>query len=186
VKQGRTKMNNSQGFGRISRFLHWFMAVWMLGMLAIGFYMVDLPPGPVKFETLYPLHKISGFVFLWVVIFRLIWRLTHPVPPSPRLHPIHRFFAKASIPVLYAVMFILPLSGFVMSDTSGHPIAFGSLGTLPALLPANKQLARWAWEIHGYVAYAILFILTMHILAALYHHFGLKDTVLRRMIKGGT
>jgi cytochrome b561 len=184
MKQERTKMNNPQGYGRMSRLLHWLMAAWMIGLLTMGFYMVNLPSGPLRFETLYPIHKISGFFFLFFVIFRLAWRLTHPASPLPRL-PIHRFFAKASVPVLYAVMFIMPLSGFVMSHASGHPIAFGRFGTLPALLPQSPQLASWALEVHHMVPYAILFILGMHVLAAFYHHFGLKDTVLRRMIKGG-
>ncbi|MEI8295283.1 MAG: cytochrome b [Alphaproteobacteria bacterium] len=179
-------IDKPQGYSKCARFLHWLMAVWMIVMLAVGFYMVDLPSGPLRFGTFYPIHKISGFFFLFFVIFRLFWRSTHPAPPLPKMHPIHRFFAKASIPVLYAIMFIMPISGFVMSHASGHPIAFGSFGTLPAMLPQNPQLANWASEIHRILPFAIIFILAMHILAALYHHFILKDTVLRRMIRGGT
>jgi len=186
MTQERTNTNNPHGFGRMSRFLHWLMAVWMLVLLAVGFYMVSLPAGPFRFQTLYPIHKIAGFFFLWFVLFRAIWRLTHAVPPLPQLHPLHLFLTKASVPVLYAGMFIMPISGFVASHASGYPISFGRLGTLPTLLPLDPQLAQWALKVHQVLPYAILFLLTGHILAAFYHHFVLKDNVLRRMLKGGS
>lgn len=186
MQQIYRETSTSQGFGRMARFLHWFMAVWMIVILAAGFYMVDLPPGPLRYEALYPIHKISGFFFLFFVIFRLAWRTKHPAPPLPHLHPVHRFFSKASIPVLYAIMFIMPISGFVMSHASGHPIAFGRLGTLPAMLPQDSQLAGWSSQIHHKLSWAVLAILAMHILAAIYHHFVIKDNVLRRMLKGSS
>lgn len=148
MKQERTHTNNSEGFGRVSRFLHWFMAIWMLVLLAVGFYMVNLPAGPFRFQTLYPIHKAAGFFFLWFVIFRLVWRLTHAVPPYPQLHRLHLFLTKASVPVLYAIMLMMPVSGFVASYAGGYPISFGPLGTLPTVLPQDPQLAEWASQVH--------------------------------------
>lgn len=182
MKQGPTWLNTSENFGRISRFLHWLMALWMVGLLVVGLWMVKLPAGPFKFEVIYPTHKMFGVLFLGFVAIRLAWRWANVVPEIPKTNMVWRFFANASVPMLYLGMMIMPISGFIMSDAGGHPVSIWGYGQLPHLLEKNEVLSKFAKQIHDSTAWIMIGILCAHVLAALIHHFIFKDQVLRRMI----
>jgi cytochrome b len=66
-------------YTRTAKTLHWLMAVLILGLLALGFYMQDLPLSPQKLQ-LYSWHKWAGVTVFLLVLFRLAWRVTHQPP----------------------------------------------------------------------------------------------------------
>ena len=168
----------------VSRLLHWVIALLILGLLAVGLYMADMDFSPFSVK-LYGLHKATGIAVLALVIFRVIWRLKHTPPPLPESLPERdKRLAGVAHLALYILMFVMPISGWAMSSSYGFPVSFFGLFTLPNISPADKELAHTFHEIHEVAAYALMGIIALHILAALYHGVVRKDGVLQRMLWG--
>lgn len=174
--------NTPDSFGTVAKTFHWLIAIGIVTMLVVGFVMVDMEDSPSKF-VIFGIHKATGAVLLALIILRLAWRLVNPVPQLPRsLHPIHHRLAKLSPFALYTLLFLMPLSGFTLSETAGYPIDVYGLFTLPMILPKNPEVSKTAVIIHKYGAFAFIGILALHVSAAFYHHFILKTNVLNRML----
>lgn len=171
--------NTSTSWGIISRLLHWGMAVVIIGVLYVGLTMVDMVASPEKFE-LYALHKSFGVLILGLVMFRLAWRYTNVVP----ILPTQDLASRLSAPVFYLAMLLMPISGIAMSQAGGHPVSFFGWFTLPILITKNLEFGKLAKQIHGYTGKILIGLICLHIVAALYHHFILKNNLLRRMSKG--
>ena len=79
-------------------------------------------------------------------------------------------------------MILMPLAGYTTSAAGGHDLPWFGLFQWPDLLPLDKPLEKAAAEIHEYGAYCLYAILSLHVLAALWHHLFLRDGVMRRML----
>lgn len=174
--------NSHDHWGIISRILHWAMAFIVIGMLGSGLYMADLPNIPFKF-LLINIHKATGVVVLGLLVFRLLWRLSQPVPKLLRLPQPHQFLAKISVPVLYLVLFAMPLSGIIMSQSFGYPVNAYGLFTLPGIVGKSPEVGKFAAAIHQIAGWILIGLICIHILAAFYHQFCRKDYLLTRMWK---
>lgn len=173
--------NTTEVFGLVAKLFHWGVGLGLIGMLIVGFYMASLDPSSEK-SQLIGLHKSTGALLLVLIIFRLAWRHNNLNPKLPNtLHPIHHFMARLSVPVLYLCMFLMPLSGYVMSVAAGYPVGFYGLFNLPMLVPKSEILSKLAFQTHVMTAYFFVGILVVHVMASLYHHYVLKDNVMRRM-----
>jgi len=162
-----------------TKLVHWISALVILSLLVVGFVMEDLEK-PLKFQV-YDLHKSFGVLALILILIRIPVRLKNPVPPiegTPRGDVIK---AKAVQGLLYLTMLMMPISGILMSQSAGYPVAFFGL-ELPTLVAESESLNDIAHEIHEYAAFAMIALLFAHIGAALFHHFKLKDDVLKRML----
>jgi len=174
--------NTPNSFGTIAKTFHWIIALGILGMLIVGFIMVDREASPAKM-MMYGLHKSTGAVILLLVTLRLGWRLLNPIPQLPStLKPWHHWIARLSPVALYILMVTMPLSGFVMSDAAGHPVTLYNIYTLPSIFSQDLELSKAARSVHVYTAYMFVAILVLHVSAALYHHYILKTNILRRML----
>jgi cytochrome b561/polyisoprenoid-binding protein YceI len=173
--------------------LHWFMAAAVFFQLALGWRMEDLPKGPAVF-ALFQLHKSIGFILLALVVLRLAWRLAHRPPALPEAMPVWEKKAAGLAHVaLYALLFGLPLTGWVLVSTSRISIPTLLFGVLPwPHLPWLAELsptARAVWHdaaagAHGLLAVLMLAMLVMHVGAVLKHQLLVKDTVLGHMAPG--
>ena len=170
--------------------LHWLIALAFLSMLAIGFVMEDLPlTDPWKFP-LFQFHKSLGFTILALVAVRILWRLTHTPPALPDDMPAwEKWSAEATHWVLYAILFAMPLSGWIIVSHSAYniPTLYFGLFEIPHLSGADlgyskKQIEQAAHLFHEVLAFSACGLIALHAGAALRHHFVLKDTVLRRML----
>lgn len=168
-------------YTRTAKFLHWLLALLIIGMLCMGLYMGSLGFTPLKFQ-LYQLHKSIGITILMLVAFRLLWRFTNPAPMLPAHMPVwQKFAAHSTHTLLYILMFAMPVSGYVMSDAAGyHPTWFGL--PVPILTGPNPGLAESLALFHEYASYAIWALLAAHVGAALFHHVIVKDNTLRKML----
>ena len=157
----------------------------MLGIVAqftLATLFDDLPAGPRKL-TLLSRHKSIGITILILVALRLLWRWANPTPGLPgTLKPWERTLAKVTHVLLYVLLFLVPLSGWLMSSARGFPVSWFGMFQLPDLVPKNKALYDALVATHGTLAWALGLTATLHLLAALKHHFVLKDDVLRRML----
>ena len=164
-----------------ARFLHWLMAPLLLGMLAMGFYVSDLPFSPQRLQ-LVAWHKWAGVSVFVLVLLRLAWRFTHAPPPLPRTSST--FVRRASAlahGLLYGLMVCMPVSGWLMSSAKGVPTVWFGVLRLPDLLSRDKALGDALHDVHESLALALCALVLLHVAAALKHHFIDRDGLLRRM-----
>ncbi len=165
----------------IAKSLHWLMAVLILGLLALGIYMSDLPLSPQKLEF-YSWHKWAGVTVFVLVWLRLAWRVTHRPPALPEtLAAPMRLAAHAGHALLYLLMVAIPLSGWLMSSAKGFQTVWFGVLPIPDLLGRDKALGDLLQQAHQALNLLLMLTLAGHLGAALWHHFVLKDDTLRRM-----
>jgi cytochrome b561 len=166
----------------IAKGLHWLMAALLLGLLALGLYMTDLLLSPEKL-LLYSWHKwlgVSAFLLLWC---RLLWRLTHRAPAAPEgVSAGMARLATLGHLALYALMLLIPLSGWLMSSAKGVPTVWFGLWPIPDLLPRDRALGDALQLVHRALNYLLMATIAGHVAAALWHHTVRKDDTLRRML----
>ncbi|CCV09940.1 cytochrome b [Mesorhizobium sp. STM 4661] len=177
--------NSTTRYGWAAIVLHWLIALIFIGQFGLGFVMVRLTSQRTAFELI-QLHKSLGFLLLGLVILRIAWRLGNAVPAPPRsVGPFERRTAPLAHFALYAFQLALPLSGWALVSVSmlEIPSMPFNLFVMPNLPLAESDAAESFWAAaHWYLAYAGIALVALHALAALRHHFWLKDTVLKRMI----
>jgi cytochrome b561 len=116
------------------------------------------------------------------VLIRLVWRLTHRPPPEVPMPNWQLRTARATHYLLYALMIVTPLCGWLYSSASGYPVVYLKLWQLPDLVHKNSALAKVLVQIHGFLAWSIFWIVLLHVAAALKHHLVDRDDTLRRML----
>ena len=174
-------MKPADSYTPAAKSLHWLMAIMILGMLTLGLYMHELPFSPEKLQ-LYSWHKWFGVTLFLLVWLRLAWRLWHPAPKLPAtLSPLMRGAAHAGHAALYILMIAIPLSGWLMSSAQGFQTVWFGLIPIPDLIGRDRMLADALVLVHKTLNLALMLLLAVHVLAALWHHFILKDDTLRRM-----
>ena len=177
-------MNPSQAYGQLARAFHWTIAGLLLLQIPLAFYMVDQPLGPDKFSN-YATHKSLGLLLFTATALRLAWRLTHPAPPLP--HGIARWqrvVARVTQVLLYALMFLMPLTGLLRSQAANFPVSFFGLFTVPTFVGVNEEFSKGMSAAHERQGSVLLVLISAHALAALHHHFFRRDDVLRSMLPG--
>lgn len=156
--------------------LHWIIA---LGVLT-NFAVVLIPGFPVGM----PGHKAIGITVLFLTIARIVWRVLHRAPPLPAGTPgWEKGLAHATHGLLYLLMILLPLSGWIMVSGSAkrRPLEWFGAFDIP-YLPASVEAGQGAHNAHGLLGWIMLALVVLHIAAALRHHFIQRDAVLARMI----
>lgn len=183
-------------YSRIARHFHWGAAFLIFLQLPIGFYMkyrrTEMPSLNEAGETVlgvfddttkffYSSHKFIGLFLLFLVLLRLIYRLTKGVPqPDPTVPPV---MIKASYFVhwaIYILLIFVPIGGYIAISYGRYLDVFGF--TLPAITSKDTKFADDLFEFHGLAATILLTLVGIHIVAALYHRFIRGDRVLERML----
>lgn len=168
-----------QRYDRVARALHWMAAVLIMANLASGFAKDALD----GIWNVVPLHKSIGLTVLVLGTARLAWRLGHPAPPLPAGTPAwQRKLAGAVHASFYALIIVLPLTGWIMSSASKFPLAWFGLFAWPKFA-VTKDSAIYAVgrEAHEVLGFAFAALIVVHVAAALYHHIVVRDQLLRRM-----
>lgn len=183
--------NTTRSWGLVSVLFHWIMALLFLGQFALGWYMEGLSYATQamrKYE-LYQLHKSFGFTILGLAVLRALWSLTSRRPKLPPSMPgSEKKLAYGTHIALYLALFVVPLTGWAVVSTSPLPIAtwYFELVVIPSLPLGVSRASEQMWiSIHGFLAYAAIFLAAVHILAALRHHFHHHDATLIRMLRPG-
>lgn len=180
-----TLKNTSDRWGGISQLLHWLVVVLILAMAWLGLTMGDLPNGPDKIET-YALHKSIGITILALVALRLLWRLyagtPRPVPGSPRWQ---ERIASLTHFAIYALLFAIPLSGWILNSAAGFPLQWFHLVNLPYIVEKNHDLHELAEQAHEIMFWLLALLVVAHAGAAFYHHLFQRDATLARMLPRG-
>lgn len=173
------------GYGGVAKTLHWLILLLLIAQYAIAWTMPDINPRTPP-NTLIDLHFSIGVTILALALLRLLWRWTHPVPLLRDNVPAWQdWAARTTHGLLYLLIFVLPILGWVDAGFRNLPINFYEVVTIPPVVAASRALAGRTGDIHTFVSYILLGLVGLHVLAALYHHFVLRDRVLTRMLPGG-
>lgn len=172
--------NTQTTYGSVAKFLHWLIFILVLGMLVLGFFMGDINNKPLQGQV-YNIHKLIGLSILAMMLFRAVWALTNPKPALPQNTPWWQHVAERGVHYsIYAALIVMPIAGWVQS--AKYPPYLGKISLGLPVSPDNKLLHSIAKNTHYYVAFVIIALVSIHILAALYHEIIKKDNVLRRML----
>lgn len=173
-----------QGYDAGAKFFHWLTVALLLAQYAVGWIMPDIKRG-MQPGDLMNLHMSLGMVTLAVVILRILWRLAHAAPePEPGLPEWQRAGASAVHWLLYVLVFAMILTGWSFASMRGWTIMVFGLVRLPALFPEGSAIGHDIGELHETVAWALLVLVGLHVLAALVHQLLFRDGVMRRMLPG--
>jgi cytochrome b561 len=171
-------------YGAVAQAFHWLIAALIFIMLALGYYMEDLPLGTRKLE-LYGIHKSIGITIAMLAALRLLWRLFNPPPPLPvSTRSWERTAAGIVHALLYLMLFVQPLVGFLQSNAANFPVVLWGFAMLPPLIGPDEPLSETLIAVHSIGGNLLAILVIIHVAAALRHHFVLKDDVLRRMLPG--
>ena len=169
----------------ISRIFHWIMAILIIFMIGFGVYMTDfLSNETTNRHEIYELHKSLGVLVLILLSARIINRLYHKPPALPAtIKNTEKKIAHLAHLSFYFLMLIVPLSGYLMSNSYGFEVKiFGII--LPNLTQQNIDLARVFSEIHEISALSLAGLIALHIVAFVKHDFfdQKENDVLKRML----
>lgn len=172
---------STEKYPLIMRGLHWLIALMIIGLLVLGLYMAALPHDAPNRNDLYLLHKSVGVTVLGLAFIRLICRLTLEHPALPDSIPkLQRVLAELGHWALYGFMFLMPVSGYVMSTSYGLTVKWFGI-TLPKLIGINKDRGMLAADIHKFAAYALIAMLVAHVGAVVLHYLQHRVNLLKRM-----
>ena len=170
------------GWSRANIALHWISFLLVLGLALLGLWMTTLPPSLDKIQW-YALHKSLGLTVLALTLLRLAWLAFGARPaaiPAPRWA---RALARLVHALLYLLLLAVPLSGWWFNSTTGFALRWFGVLPVPALGGADAALRPLAKAVHEWLFYLLAALVLVHALAALWHHYKLRDDTLSRMLR---
>lgn len=167
-------------YGSLTIGLHWVMLLLIVAVYALIELREFYPKGSDIREGMKTLHFMLGFTILAFIIVRIAARVFGPAAPQiePAPSDITQLLAKALHLAMYVFMIAMPIGGWLILSAAGKPIPFG----LPALMLPDREFAhllKEAHEVMGNLGYALIGV---HAVAALFHHYVMRDNTLRRIL----
>ena len=169
-------------FDAVTIALHWATALLILGMFTTAWLHAQASDG-ASAGLLLTIHRSLGVSVWTLVMCRLVWRsLFATLPPFPKTMPkSQQAIATLSEYALYALLLLQPITGLAQSLTRGKPFVLFGLEA-PVVMARDKALTAVFHQIHELTAWTLLGLISLHLLAALFHGFILRDEVLPSML----
>jgi cytochrome b561 len=175
--------NTEEGYGLVAIVLHWSMAAVIVGLFALGLWMVELTYYDPWYREATEIHKSAGVVLFLALILRLLWRWSNPRPtPESGLAPWERKASRAAHVAFYVLLFAVMTSGYLISTADGRPIDVFGWFAVPATLSGLPGQADIAGDVHLALAITLIALAAVHAAGALKHHFLDRDRTLVRML----
>lgn len=170
-------------YSRVAVALHWLTAVLVLVAFIYG-------PGGSE-ERVYSaardfdrrLHETLGLSVLALSFVRLAWRLSEHAPSLPAMPRWMTLASRVVQGTLYLLLFVVPFTAILGAWLEGHALTWLG-GDIAPWIGESHGVGAWLAELHGWLGDAILWLAGFHAAAGLYHHFVLRDGVLRSMLPG--
>ena len=169
-------------YDKVAATLHWLMAAMMIVIIIIGIGGKGLSDALGGIHTM-SLHKSLGITVFFLALLRLFWRLSHTPPPLPETTPVWQQAAAHVVHIaLYVFMLGMPILGYVFG--SGGPYPMEWFGIAVPKIAVGKAIADAAHEAHEIGGWLVAGLVSLHIVAALWHHYVQRDGLLVRMRLG--
>ena len=169
-------------FSRSTRILHWLVALHMIGLIILGWWMIDLSFYSSWYYLAPQLHKSFGVTVFILGVLLLLAKLQKRPPPLQTHSGFERLASKIAHIVLFASVFTIPISGYVFTTFTGESVAVFDLFNIPAILKVSETVRDWAIDFHIYASYGLIAVILAHMAGALKHHFFDRDRTLLQMI----
>ena len=176
-------INNKERFGLIAVSLHWTIALLTLGLFTLGVWMVELDYYDSWYQQAPWWHKGLGVMTLILLITRWFWQLLNPSPLAlDSISPWQQKTAHFVHFLMNLLILLICVSGYLIVTAKGKGLAVFDWFTIPAFVTDVNKLEDLAGDGHYILAYLLMSLVLLHIVAALTHHFVYKDKTLKRMI----
>lgn len=172
-------------FDRLQRWLHWTMAILIFIAIGLGIASAYFPVGQQPRKGLLEIHKSIGFTIVILLIVRLAWRSFAGEPPYRQpLDRLTRAASRVGHIALYALMILMPVTGYMFSAAGGYSLPWFGLFQWPRLLPHQDNIINWGEWLHDSSAWVISGVILLHLAAVAFHQWVKRDEVLSRMTGG--
>lgn len=166
------------------RWMHWTIFV----LVVLAYLFINLfelfPKGSATRANVLASHFMAGLAVLLLVLPRLLLRLRHgrpPIAPSPSRWT--ELLGNVTHVALYLFLLVQPILGVITLQVGGKAVKLFGVTLLPSFVEvANRTLSHQLEDIHGTIGTVFYYVIGLHILAALWHHFGRRDDTLKRML----
>ena len=174
----------SNRYGLIAQLLHWAVVVGIL-LQYVWVWRIDNTDSIREQFSLVTTHKSIGMTVLALVLLRMAWRAFNKPPPyPPGMARWEINAANLMHALLYLLILLMPLTGWMYTSAAGYGAEFWGLIDIPDFVLTGERLENFMHVAHETIGWAIPIVVAVHVLAALRHHFALKDDVLKRMVPG--
>ena len=172
-------------YGLVSRALHWVVAFLIIALIPLGWYMIRLDYYDPWSHDALEIHKGLGMVVLLLASIMISWQIAgRRTRITVSRKQWEALAAKITHYLLYALMLVVPATGYIVSTSAGAGVSVFGLFEVPAALPKSVPLRDAAISVHYYFAYAGVGLIALHVAGALKHHFIDRDDTLRQMFRG--
>lgn len=174
--------NTLERWGSVAKFFHWAIVLLVVTQFFLALIAEGLPVGLQKLAVL-ARHKSVGITILVLATLRLLWRAANRTPEMPATMAVwEKTAARGAHALLYALLLAVPLAGWIMSSAKNFPVSWFGFFQLPDLVAPSETTFDIAHDAHEILAITLGVVATLHLLAALKHHFFNRDVVLKRML----
>ena len=175
--------NTSSAWGLSSILIHWFSALIVFALFALGLWMVELTYYDSWYTKAPNIHKSVGIILFFLTLGRIIWRYISVPPQHLEGHTIKERKAATIVHrLLYVLLFLIMLSGYLISTADGRAISVFGWIDIPATISGIDKQEDIAGTVHFVLAISLIGLVVLHALGALKHHIVNKDNTLRRML----
>jgi cytochrome b561 len=176
-------MTDRTQYDTTAKVLHWLVVALLLAQYLIGWLMPDIHRGMKPGDAM-TWHISVGIVILALIVLRLVWRLTHRVAAEGSLEPWQRAGAEAVHWLLYVLVLLTTISGWLFASFRGWSISFFFLAPLPMLSSENTDALRAINHWHQKFEWTLLILIGVHVLAALVNLLFYRNRVMQRILPG--
>ena len=167
--------NTENSYGWVAKTFHWGMFVIIVYQFYLGNVFKEL--------ELHSRHFAVGVLILFLILLRFAWRASNPVPAMPEGTGKFQALGAHALHILFYLLLIgLPVSGLTIVQAKGGTVSFFGMFNIPTFVEKADSMAELGSTLHGIFAPLTVLCVLLHIIMALYHHYGKKDNVLRRML----
>jgi len=175
--------NSRSGYGLVNIILHWLVALAVIVMYPLGLFIDTLNYYDPLYNAVPTWHKCIGILLAFILTLRLLWRMNDAQPSALASHArIERLSARIVHALLYLLLIVVIVSGYLISTADGRPLEFCGWISVPALPFAIKRQEDIAGVFHYWLATTLVVIAVLHAVAALKHHVIDRDNTLKRMV----
>ncbi len=175
--------NTADRYGAVAVSMHWIVAVAVIGLFALGYWMVDLTYYDDWYKRAPDIHRSVGILLFGLMVLRLCWRLANAGPKPLASHKRWEIAsAHAAHMLLYVLIFVAMVSGYLISTADGSSISVFDWFEVPSVTGQVKGLEDTAGAVHYWSTWAIVALAAVHAAGALKHHLIDRDQTLRRML----